>query len=274
MASSLLSLGPCLRSSALTTSTTAAPGTSAGRALFSTTSSALRRYGDGRNDKGWRKQKVYGSTLPLPSATAAELTIPPYPYGPNAVYRQSNAGLYGGQRIQFGNNVSEKHGVKTRRDWRVNVQRHSLFSAGLGQMVRVRTTTRVLRTVDKVGGLDAYLLGIKAARLKELGPYGWRLRWRLMQSPRIAQQYEDQRLALGLPARGLPASALAELEMMGKKAAAEQLLGETDAMLANGDEFAIGEDLELLGEAEAEVPAGNGFMHEEPADKSQSLRPE
>jgi len=34
-----------------------------------------------------------------------------------------------------------------------------------------------MRTMDKVGGLDEYLLGGGAARVKELGLEGWRLRW-------------------------------------------------------------------------------------------------
>ncbi len=39
---------------------------------------------------------------------------------------------------------------------------------------------RVLRTMDKVGGLDEYLMGEKPARIKELGVEGWRLRWMVM----------------------------------------------------------------------------------------------
>lgn len=35
--------------------------------------------------------------------------------------------------------------------------------------MEVRVTTRVLRTVDKVEGLDEFLLGEKAGRIKELG---------------------------------------------------------------------------------------------------------
>ena len=44
----------------------------------------------------------------------------------------------------------------------------------------MKVATRVLRTIDKVGGLDQYLLGEKAGRVKELGVEGWRLRWRVM----------------------------------------------------------------------------------------------
>ena len=65
--------------------------------------------------------------------------------------------------------------------------------------MRTRVTTRVLRTIDKVGGLDEYLLGHKAARVKELGPWGWMLRWRIMQTPEVRERFARERVALGLP---------------------------------------------------------------------------
>jgi len=34
----------------------------------------------------------------------------------------------------------------------------------------------VIRTIDKVGGLDAYLTGSKRSRMKHLGPRGWEVR--------------------------------------------------------------------------------------------------
>jgi large subunit ribosomal protein L28 len=34
----------------------------------------------------------------------------------------------------------------------------------------------VIPTVDKVGGLDAYLTGSKRMRMKHLGPRGWEVR--------------------------------------------------------------------------------------------------
>lgn len=57
---------------------------------------------------------------------------------------------------------------------------------------------RVLRTIDKVGGLDEYLLGGKAARIKELGMGGWKLRWRIMGTERIKERFAREREALGL----------------------------------------------------------------------------
>lgn len=60
----------------------------------------------------------------------------------------------------------------------------------------------MLRTVDKVGGLDEYLLGEKPARLKELGMAGWKLRWRIMQSGMVQRRFNMQRVAMGLEQQG------------------------------------------------------------------------
>lgn len=125
--------------------------------------------------------------------------IPEYPYGPSLWYKQSNFGLYGGQKIRSGNNVSKDSETKTRRKWRPNVQNRSLFSHALGQYIQIKVTTRVLRTIDKSGGLDEYLIKDKAGRIKELGMKGWELRWRVMNSPwwknRCKREYE--RMGMG-----------------------------------------------------------------------------
>jgi large subunit ribosomal protein L28 len=139
---------------------------------------------------------------PLPSPTAHQPHIPPYPQGPRLFYKQSNTGLYGAARIRFGNRVSGRNEIKTRRKWRPNVHSRRLWSAALQAHVRTRVTTRVLRTVDKLGGLDEYLLGEKPARIAELGPWGWKLRWRIMQTDAVRERFRLQRLALGLPAEG------------------------------------------------------------------------
>jgi large subunit ribosomal protein L28 len=127
--------------------------------------------------------------------------VPTYPYGPAQVYKQSNFGLYGSQRIRFGNMVSEKNEIKTRRYWRPNVHLKRLWSDSLGGFVRVRVTTRVLRTVDKCGGLDEYLLGEKAGRIKDLGMGGWKLRWRIMKTEKVKERFAREREAAGLPVK-------------------------------------------------------------------------
>lgn len=55
--------------------------------------------------------------------------------------------------------------------------------------------------MDKVGGLDNYLLGNKPARVRELGPMGWSLRWKVLESAtaKAALQAEHERLRLLAP---------------------------------------------------------------------------
>ena len=64
----------------------------------------------------------------------------------------------------------------------------------------------MLRTIDKCGGLDGYLLGNKAQRIKELGVKGWELRWRVMQSGKGRAMYtgenEVRRASKGMMAWG------------------------------------------------------------------------
>lgn len=124
--------------------------------------------------------------------------IPAYPY-PAQWYKQADRGLYGGQRIQFGNNVGEDSGTKTRRSWAVNVFHKRLFSKALNRFIQVKVSSRTLRTIEKVGGLDEYLLGEKTARIKGLGVRGWELRWAIMHTPAILKRFARERKALGLP---------------------------------------------------------------------------
>jgi large subunit ribosomal protein L28 len=127
-------------------------------------------------------------------------TVPEYPYGPPTLYKQSRRGLYGEQRIRFGNNVSTKGKNKSRRAWRPNILNKRLFSKALNRHVQIRVSSRVLRTIDKLGGLDEYLLGEKETRIRELGESGWWLRWAIMQTHAVKKRFAAERIALGLPA--------------------------------------------------------------------------
>ena len=80
-----------------------------------------------------------------------------------------------GKGVQTGNNVSHAHN-KTRRRWLPNLQNASLHSEALGQSVRMRVSTRALSSIDKKGGLDAYLLN---TRSRDLAPEALRLRRRV-----------------------------------------------------------------------------------------------
>ncbi len=74
--------------------------------------------------------------------------------------------------VLAGNNVSHAHN-KTRRRFLPNMQRVSLYSDRLGEMVRVRLSTRAIRTIEHNGGIDPFLLttpdrdlGLEAQKLK------------------------------------------------------------------------------------------------------------
>ncbi|KAL8296519.1 hypothetical protein RB597_005888 [Gaeumannomyces tritici] len=208
----------------------------------------------------YKQKPVRDSDIPIPSPTAQHPEIPAYPYGERRIYKQSNTGLYGSAAIAFGHNVSKKHAVKTPRKWRPNVQSRRLWSEALGMMVRTKITTRVLRTLDKVGGLDEYLLGSKAQRIKDLGPWGWRLRWRLMQTPAVRERFAAQRIALGLPPAGLAAEAGATAALQAQPEGLRALMEETQAMLDSDKEFDLGGP-EADGVSEDRL-ADPGFMWE------------
>lgn len=72
----------------------------------------------------------------------------------------------------FGHNVSHSN-VKTNRRFDPNLQRVSLHSDALRRVVSLRITTRALRTVQRRGGLDSYLLSRADA---DLAPKGLKLK--------------------------------------------------------------------------------------------------
>jgi len=62
-----------------------------------------------------------------------------------------------GRGVQAGNNVSHANN-RTRRRFLPNLQHASLLSDILGETIQVRLSTQAIRTVEKRGGLDAFLL--------------------------------------------------------------------------------------------------------------------
>lgn len=145
-------------------------------------------------------KRSFSSTSPAQKTKQLPDHIPPYPYGPNLWFKQSNSGLYGGAMIQFGNKISQgRNKGKTRRFWKPNVRRKMLYSDALEQNLFIKVTRKALRTIQKSGGLDNYLLDDRPARIKELGIFGWELRWKIMQTPKIQAQFTEERRRLGLP---------------------------------------------------------------------------
>ena len=66
----------------------------------------------------------------------------------------------------FGNNVS--HAVnKTKRKFLPNLQNTSFFSEILGKKIKLRVTSKGIKTVEKNGGIDNYILGLKNSKMNE-----------------------------------------------------------------------------------------------------------
>lgn len=130
---------------------------------------------------------------------------------------------------------------------------------------------RVLRTIDKVGGLDEYLLGDKPMRIKELGPWGWKLRWRIMQSEVIFERFAMERVKLGLVPQTrsqfeeetLREFQSAEADSITgaplKVVTRDDMIAETDRMIASQEDFPLGEESNLAG---SEIAKDEGFMKE------------
>ena len=62
-----------------------------------------------------------------------------------------------GKGVLTGNNVSHANN-RTRRRYLPNLQQQSFYSEALNQIVRLRVSTHALRTVEKRGGIDEFLL--------------------------------------------------------------------------------------------------------------------
>lgn len=80
-----------------------------------------------------------------------------------------------GKGVQSGHNVSHANN-KTKRKFLPNLQAISVMSDALGKPVRLRVSTRGIRTIEHRGGIDACLLGMRDS---ELSTELWRIRRRI-----------------------------------------------------------------------------------------------
>ena len=71
-----------------------------------------------------------------------------------------------GTKPMVGNNVSHSQ-VKTKRRFEPNLVRVSLHSEALDRTFQLRIAAKALRTVDKLGGLDAFLEKAKSDQLSD-----------------------------------------------------------------------------------------------------------
>ncbi len=69
-----------------------------------------------------------------------------------------------GKTVMTGNNVSHAKN-RTRRRFLPNLQPASMLSETLGKTISLRVATSAIRTVEKVGGIDSFLLKAKDADL-------------------------------------------------------------------------------------------------------------
>ncbi|KAJ3943681.1 mitochondrial 54S ribosomal protein bL28m [Colletotrichum fioriniae] len=199
--------------------------------------------------------RAFSTSHPLATKTISlqkipTSAVPPYPHGPRLLYKQSNHGLYGTSRIRHGHNVSPKHHQVTPRTWRPNVHRKRLWSESLGAWVRTRLTTRVLRTIRKEGGIDAYVTKTKAARVKELGPGGWKLRWLVMQTATFRERYVAEREKLGVEGEMREdqtdlVTVMVDAATPGPLSAVSRGILEKRAAQMIMEEFALGEEAEF-----------------------------
>jgi large subunit ribosomal protein L28 len=88
---------------------------------------------------------------------------PPLPIGSRSPAMSRRCQITG-KGVLAGNNVSHANN-RTRRRFLPNLQEASLLSDVLGIPVRMRLSTRAIRTIEQKGGIDAYLLATRAGSL-------------------------------------------------------------------------------------------------------------
>ena len=69
-----------------------------------------------------------------------------------------------GVKISIGNNVSHAHN-KTKRDFTPNLQKKNIYSDILNQMVRLKISTKALKSIESAGGFDKYIIDVPNKKL-------------------------------------------------------------------------------------------------------------
>ncbi|KAL7428263.1 hypothetical protein ACHAXH_003878 [Discostella pseudostelligera] len=148
---------------------------------------------------------------------------------------RSTRGLYDGKDVRFGNNVpfSQK---KTRRRWNPNMQYKAVYSEVLDEMVKFHLTTSALRTIDKYGGLDEYLLRSKHVSTKGEGE-GQRVRNRIIQKMKHREVLKQQAIE-----RGESVEDWDRIVLVGKKIRQQQQHQQEDVVALSSASMAIGEE--------------------------------
>lgn len=71
-----------------------------------------------------------------------------------------------GKKTSSGSNVSHSN-AHTKRTFKPNLQLKTFFSELLQRGIRLRLSTRAIRTIDKHNGLDGFMLNVKNRRVVE-----------------------------------------------------------------------------------------------------------
>ncbi|KAI0078090.1 hypothetical protein K474DRAFT_1683975 [Panus rudis PR-1116 ss-1] len=108
-------------------------------------------------------------------------------------FKRAQLGLFHGKTKQYGNSVPfSKH--KSRRSWLPNVHNKRFFSEALQDFVRVKVSTKALKTIKKHGGIDQYVLKTKPELL------GWEgMRIRVMVREKLVESGRDIASILAKP---------------------------------------------------------------------------
>ena len=87
-----------------------------------------------------------------------------------------------GKSAQVGHKVSHSN-IKTKRRFLPNLLNVTMISDALGRQVRLRVSANALKTVDRRGGLDAFLMKAKA---EELSPKALELKRQVQKKLAVA----------------------------------------------------------------------------------------
>ncbi|KAL3771754.1 hypothetical protein ACHAWU_010065 [Discostella pseudostelligera] len=170
-----------------------------------------------------RSSWIFPVFMPTTSATMNNTNTSPLHQSTSIRLRstRSTRGLYDGKDVRFGNNVpfSQK---KTRRRWNPNMQYKAVYSEVLDEMVKFHLTTSALRTIDKYGGLDEYLLRSKHVSTKGEGE-GQRVRNRIIQKMKHRELLKQQAIE-----RGESVEDWDRIVLVGKKIRQQQQLQQED----------------------------------------------
>lgn len=69
------------------------------------------------------------------------------------------SGLYHGKDVQFGMTISHSK-AKSLKKWLPNVINKRVWSETLSDWVKFKMTTTALKEIDKIGGIDNYILAL------------------------------------------------------------------------------------------------------------------